>query len=37
VGCPMEAREGAELVLAYCARQLDPEKAGWFERHLKPA
>ena len=35
MGCPMEAREGAELVLAYCARQLDPEKTGWFERHLK--
>ncbi|MBI4874577.1 MAG: hypothetical protein HY822_08090 [Acidobacteria bacterium] len=33
--CPMECREGAELVLAYCTRRLEPEKAEWFERHLK--
>ena len=32
--CPMEAREGAELVLAYCSRRLDPDKSEWFERHL---
>lgn len=30
----MEAREGAELVLAYCARRLEPEKSAWYERHL---
>ena len=34
VRCPMEAREGAELVLAYCSRRLDPDKSAWFERHL---
>jgi anti-sigma factor RsiW len=35
VRCPMEAREGAELVLAYCSRRLDPDKSEWFERHLE--
>ena len=32
--CPMESREGADLVLDYCARRLDTEKTAWFERHL---
>lgn len=32
--CPMEGREGAELLLDYCARRLDPEKSAWFDRHL---
>ncbi len=35
VRCPMEGREGAELVLAYCARRLEPEKSAWYERHLE--
>ncbi|MBI1789393.1 MAG: zf-HC2 domain-containing protein [Acidobacteria bacterium] len=32
--CPIETRENAELLLDYCARKLDPEKAGVLERHI---
>ncbi len=32
--CPMETRETSELLLAYCARRLDPETAAWLERHI---
>ena len=32
--CPMESYENAELLLAYCARRLDPETQAVLERHL---
>ena len=32
--CPMATREGADLVLDYCARRLEADKTAWFERHL---
>jgi anti-sigma factor RsiW len=32
--CPIETHENAELLLAYCARKLDPETQGILERHL---
>lgn len=35
MSCPMAEREGAELVLAYCGRRLDPDKSQWYERHLE--
>lgn len=35
MSCPMAEREGAELVLAYCGRRLDPDKSEWYERHLE--
>jgi anti-sigma factor RsiW len=31
----MAEREGAELVLAYCSRRLDPDECRWYERHLE--
>src|ERR1051325_5022425 len=32
--CPMESHENAELLLAYCARRLDPETQIVLERHM---
>jgi len=32
--CPIETHENAELLLAYCARKLDPETQTLLERHL---
>src|SRR5947209_8641055 len=32
--CPIETHENAELLLAYCARKLDPETEAVLERHL---
>ena len=32
--CPMECQENAELLLAYCARRLDPETQAVLERHM---
>ena len=32
--CPIEIHENAELLLAYCARKLDPETQTILERHL---
>lgn len=32
--CPIETHENAELLLAYCARKLDPETQAILERHL---
>jgi anti-sigma factor RsiW len=32
--CPIETRENSELLLAYCARKLDPETTISLERHL---
>ena len=32
--CPIETHENAELLLAYCARKLDPETQILLERHL---
>jgi anti-sigma factor RsiW len=32
--CPIETQENAELLLAYCARKLDPETQITLERHL---
>ena len=32
--CPIETQENAELLLAYCARKLDPETQIILERHL---
>lgn len=32
--CPMESHENAELLLAYCARRLDPETQITLERHM---
>jgi len=32
--CPMETQESTELMLAYCAGRLDPEKTIALERHL---
>lgn len=33
--CPVQSRENADLLLAYCARKLDAESASLFERHLE--
>ena len=32
--CPIDSHENAELLLAYCARKLDPEIQAILERHL---
>lgn len=32
--CPMESHDNAELLLAYCARRLDPETQSVLERHM---
>ena len=32
--CPIETHENSELLLAYCARKLDPETQAILERHL---
>jgi hypothetical protein len=33
--CPIETRENAELLLEYCARQLNPAATATLERHLE--
>ena len=33
--CPVQSRENAELLLAYCARRLDPETSAVLERHME--
>lgn len=33
--CPMQGRDGAELLLAWCSRKLDPEMAEFVARHLE--
>jgi len=33
--CPVQRRENADLLLAYCARRLDPERAAVLERHMQ--
>jgi anti-sigma factor RsiW len=32
--CPIETQETSELLLAYCARKLDPGSAATLERHM---
>ena len=32
--CPIQSGENAELLLAYCARKLDPETTAVLERHM---
>ena len=33
--CPIETRESAELLLAYCTRELDAESTAMLERHME--
>ncbi|MCS7314823.1 MAG: hypothetical protein RMI94_00900 [Bryobacterales bacterium] len=33
--CPFQEAEGAELLLAYCARRLDADTSRWLERHVE--
>ena len=33
--CPIEARENAEFLLAYCTRKLDAERTATLERHME--
>jgi len=33
--CPIETRESAELLLAYCTRKLDAESTAILERHVE--
>jgi anti-sigma factor RsiW len=33
--CPIETRENAELLLAYCSRKLDAESTAILERHME--
>ena len=33
--CPIETRENAELLLAYCTRKLDAESTAILERHME--
>ena len=33
--CPIETQETAELLLAYCARRLDPGTGALLERHIQ--
>jgi anti-sigma factor RsiW len=33
--CPIQTRENAELLLAYCTRKLDAESAAILERHME--
>jgi len=33
--CPIETRESAELLLAYCTRKLDSESTATLERHME--
>lgn len=35
MNCPIETRESAELLLAYCARKLDDESTAVLERHMR--
>jgi hypothetical protein len=34
MNCPLENREGAQLLLDYCTRKLEPEPAATLERHV---
>ena len=34
MNCPIETKDNAELLLAYCARKLDPETQTILERHV---
>ena len=34
MNCPMKSDENAELLLAYCARKLDPDSVAVLERHM---
>jgi anti-sigma factor RsiW len=33
--CPIETRENAELLLAYCTRKLDADRTAILERHME--
>ncbi len=33
--CPIQSRENADLLLAYCARKLEPRTAAILERHME--
>jgi len=33
--CPVQSRDNADLLLAYCARRLDAEAAAVLERHMR--
>lgn len=33
--CPVQSRGNADLLLAYCARKLDPDTAAALERHME--
>jgi len=33
--CPIETRDNAEVLLDYCARKLDPDRAATLERHIR--
>ncbi len=33
--CPIETRESAEVLLAYCARKLDAARTGILEEHIR--
>ena len=35
MNCPIETRENAELLLAYCTRKLDAESTAILERHME--
>ena len=35
MNCPIETRESAELLLAYCNRKLDAENTAILERHME--
>lgn len=34
MSCPLHGGEGAELLLAYCARRLDADTRTWLEGHM---
>jgi anti-sigma factor RsiW len=35
IRCPIQSPENAELLLAWCARKLDPETSALLERHIE--
>lgn len=35
MNCPIKSHENADLLLAYCARRLDPEATSLLERHME--
>lgn len=35
MNCPIKSHENADLLLAYCARKLDPETTSLLERHME--